>query len=135
MLIADVPGAEQRIVMRGTARMTPKYSFEIKLYDFDGTYATECVWAPHQPSSTKMKKAFSLLSLLAIIASFSVLTSFSTFVASSLLIQTWICGNRFTLADVLLFCFLEFGASLGQPVDPAKLTDTDELPSHLAPKN
>ncbi len=56
MLIADVPGAEQRIVMRGTARMTPKYSFEIKLYDFDGTYATECVWAPHQPSSTKMKK-------------------------------------------------------------------------------
>jgi hypothetical protein len=56
MLIADVPGAEQRIVMRGTARMTPKYTVEITLYDFDGTYATECVWAPHQPSSTKMQK-------------------------------------------------------------------------------
>lgn len=30
----------------------------------------------------------------------------------------WICGNRFTLADVLLFAFLEFGASVGQPLDP-----------------
>ena len=32
--------------------------------------------------------------------------------------KTWICGNRFTLADVLLFCFVEFGASVGQSVDP-----------------
>jgi glutathione S-transferase len=30
----------------------------------------------------------------------------------------WICGDRFTLADVLLFAFLEFGASVKQPVDP-----------------
>ncbi|MFI4973589.1 MAG: glutathione S-transferase family protein [Caulobacterales bacterium] len=33
--------------------------------------------------------------------------------------RTWICGERFTLADVLLFCFLEFGAQVGQPLDPA----------------
>ncbi len=33
--------------------------------------------------------------------------------------KTWICGERFTLADVLLFCFLQFGAQVGQPLDPA----------------
>lgn len=30
----------------------------------------------------------------------------------------WIAGGRFTLADVLLFSFLEFGAAVGQPLDP-----------------
>jgi glutathione S-transferase len=36
----------------------------------------------------------------------------------------WICGERFTLADILLFAFLEFGGVVGQPLDPAldKLT-------------
>lgn len=36
----------------------------------------------------------------------------------------WIAGDRFTLADILLFCFLDFGATVGQPLDPAfgKLT-------------
>jgi glutathione S-transferase len=33
--------------------------------------------------------------------------------------KTWIAGDRFTLADVLLFCFLQFGAQVGQPLDPA----------------
>jgi glutathione S-transferase len=31
----------------------------------------------------------------------------------------WIVGDRFTLADILLFCFLDFGATVGQPLDPA----------------
>lgn len=31
--------------------------------------------------------------------------------------KTFICGDRFTMADVLLFCFLEFGASVGQPLN------------------
>ena len=31
----------------------------------------------------------------------------------------FLCGNRLTLADVLLFCFLDFGAQVGQPIDPA----------------
>jgi glutathione S-transferase len=31
--------------------------------------------------------------------------------------KQWICGDRFTLADVLLYCFLSFGAQVGQPVD------------------
>jgi glutathione S-transferase len=33
--------------------------------------------------------------------------------------RTWICGERFTLADILLYVFLEFGASVGQPLNPA----------------
>jgi glutathione S-transferase len=32
---------------------------------------------------------------------------------------TWICGDRFTLADILLFAFVEFGGQVGQPLDPA----------------
>ena len=37
----------------------------------------------------------------------------------------WIAGERFTLADILLFAFLDFGATVGQPLDPAnkKLTE------------
>jgi glutathione S-transferase len=30
-----------------------------------------------------------------------------------------VCGKRFTLADILLYCFLTFGATVGQPLDPA----------------
>ena len=30
----------------------------------------------------------------------------------------WIAGDRFTLADILLFGFLDFGATVGQPLDP-----------------
>ena len=30
----------------------------------------------------------------------------------------FICGDRFSLADVFLYAFLEFGASVGQPIDP-----------------
>lgn len=29
----------------------------------------------------------------------------------------YVCGDRFTLADVLLFCFLEFGGQVGQPLN------------------
>ncbi len=32
--------------------------------------------------------------------------------------REFVCGDRFTLADVLLFAFLEFGAGVGQPLDP-----------------
>jgi glutathione S-transferase len=32
--------------------------------------------------------------------------------------KEFICGKRFTLADILLFCFLDFGATVGQPIDP-----------------
>jgi glutathione S-transferase len=33
--------------------------------------------------------------------------------------RTWIAGERFTLADIMLFCFLNFGARVGQKIDPA----------------
>ena len=32
--------------------------------------------------------------------------------------KTWICGDRFTLADILLFCFVNFGGAVGQPHNP-----------------
>lgn len=28
----------------------------------------------------------------------------------------WLCGSRFTLADILLFCLTDFGAQVGQPI-------------------
>ena len=33
--------------------------------------------------------------------------------------KAWLAGERFTLADILLFCFVEFGGQVGQPLDPA----------------
>jgi glutathione S-transferase len=35
--------------------------------------------------------------------------------------RQWVCGDRFTLADILLFCFVEFGAQVAQPL-PAGVT-------------
>jgi glutathione S-transferase len=32
--------------------------------------------------------------------------------------RTWICGERLTLADILLFCMVDFGAGVGQPINP-----------------
>jgi glutathione S-transferase len=32
--------------------------------------------------------------------------------------KTWIAGKRFTLADIHLYCFLDFAAGVGQPLDP-----------------
>jgi glutathione S-transferase len=32
--------------------------------------------------------------------------------------RDYLCGKRFTLADIHLFCFLEFGAQVGQPLNP-----------------
>ncbi|MCR9094931.1 MAG: glutathione S-transferase family protein [bacterium] len=32
--------------------------------------------------------------------------------------REFICGDRFTMADILLFAFLEFGGQVGQPLDP-----------------
>jgi len=33
--------------------------------------------------------------------------------------RDFICGERFSLADIILFCFLEFGAQVGQPLNEA----------------
>jgi glutathione S-transferase len=32
--------------------------------------------------------------------------------------KTWVCGDRFTLADIMLFVFVEFGGQVGQPANP-----------------
>lgn len=33
--------------------------------------------------------------------------------------KEWVAGSRFTLADILLYCFVNFFAKVGQPLDPA----------------
>jgi glutathione S-transferase len=33
--------------------------------------------------------------------------------------RDYLCGQRFTLADIHLYCFLDFGAMVGQPLAPA----------------
>jgi glutathione S-transferase len=33
--------------------------------------------------------------------------------------REWIVGDRFTLADILLYSFLDFGTQVGQPLNPA----------------
>ena len=32
--------------------------------------------------------------------------------------REFVCGDRYTLADILLYAFLEFGGQVGQPLDP-----------------
>ena len=36
----------------------------------------------------------------------------------------FIAGDRLSLADILLFCFMEFGATVGQPLNPTTLNVT-----------
>jgi glutathione S-transferase len=45
--------------------------------------------------------------------------------------NTWICGDRFSLADVVLFAFLRFGAQVGQPV-PADLVWVNDFMARTA---
>ena len=33
--------------------------------------------------------------------------------------KTWIVGSRFTIADIILYCALDFGRGVGQPIDAA----------------
>jgi glutathione S-transferase len=33
--------------------------------------------------------------------------------------RDYLCGKRFTLADILLYCFVTFAGTVGQPVDTA----------------
>ena len=33
--------------------------------------------------------------------------------------KQYLCGARFTLADMLLYCWIDFGGNVGQPLDPA----------------
>jgi glutathione S-transferase len=33
--------------------------------------------------------------------------------------RDFLCGSRFTLGDMMLYVFLDFGAGVGQPLDPA----------------
>lgn len=52
--------------------------------------------------------------------------------------KDFVCGNRFSLADIMLYCFLNFGASVGQAIDEENknisnlYTRLSELDSALA---
>ena len=35
--------------------------------------------------------------------------------------KTWVCGDRFTLCDIVLYCALDFGAGVGQELDSGLL--------------
>ncbi len=39
--------------------------------------------------------------------------------------RTFVCGTRFSLADILLFCFVDFGGQVGQPLDASNKNLTD----------
>ncbi len=45
--------------------------------------------------------------------------------------KSWIVGGRFTLADIVLYCALDFGAGIGQTRDP-ELKDLDGWFSRVA---
>ena len=32
--------------------------------------------------------------------------------------KEFICGDRFSLADIMFYCFLHFGSTVGQPINP-----------------
>jgi glutathione S-transferase len=36
--------------------------------------------------------------------------------------RQWVCGDRFTYADIHLFAFLDFGKQVGQPINPEATT-------------
>ena len=38
--------------------------------------------------------------------------------------KDYLCGKRFTLADILLYCFLDFGSKVGQPLNAANTNIT-----------
>lgn len=40
------------------------------------------------------------------------------FLDAQLATRTYVAGEKFSLADVLLFCFLAFGGAVGQPLNP-----------------
>ena len=50
MQIADIPGASQRVVIRGRARITPKYAIEIMVRENDGHHTVGYRWYPTRPS-------------------------------------------------------------------------------------
>tara|TARA_B100000678_G_scaffold161768_2_gene135201 strand:- start:3215 stop:3886 length:672 start_codon:yes stop_codon:yes gene_type:complete len=45
--------------------------------------------------------------------------------------RSYVCGERFTLADIVLFAFVRFGASVGQPA-PAGLSALEDWTARMA---
>ena len=55
------------------------------------------------------------------------LATFDTLIAG----KTWLAGERFTLADILLYCLTEFGKQVGQPL-PEHLTNLQAWSARVA---
>jgi glutathione S-transferase len=45
--------------------------------------------------------------------------------------KTWLAGDRFTLADIMLYCLTEFGKQVGQPV-PENLANLNDWSGRVA---
>jgi len=46
--------------------------------------------------------------------------------------KEFLCGPRFTLADMLLYCWIDFGGQIGQPLDPATPPSRHGLPASVS---
>ena len=49
-------GLRRRRYMYGRAYLTPAYSIEITLYDYEGVYVTSVVWDPEVPGPDELKE-------------------------------------------------------------------------------
>lgn len=56
MNIANLAGSRQRRVLFRRVHLTPSYTIEISLYDYDGAYPIEVIWDPSVPSKHEYDK-------------------------------------------------------------------------------
>jgi len=54
-----------------------------------------------------------------------------TWMDTQLVDKRYICGDRFSLADILLYCFMSFGAAVGQSINPAN-ANINQWYEHMA---
>ena len=53
MNIEDLAGSRQRRVMHSRVFLTPDYTIEITLYDYEGLFPIEVIWEPMVPDEAE----------------------------------------------------------------------------------
>ena len=61
MNIEDLAGSCQRRVMHSRVFLTPDYTIEISLYDYDGVFPIEVIWEPCVPDNAEFARLSSLV--------------------------------------------------------------------------